>query len=224
MPLLAGSFLLLGLASLGLPGTSGFPAELLLILSALGTHIGAGLATLLEAVMAAGNFSLDAEVRISARDRAGLGRLLRYCAHRPFALARLDRIDHQHIIYRLPRPRRDGTTALSRTPLALIDQLARRIQPPRLHRQPCHGALAPNFPMRAAATAYGRDLTDDPTATSKVAATPAAAAPHTRSPPRYLWTMLLARLVESPPPVCPNCRADLRIIAVITGRARINVR
>ena len=56
MPLLAGSFLLLGLASLGLPGTSGFPAELLLILSALGTHTGAGLAALFGAVVAAGYF------------------------------------------------------------------------------------------------------------------------------------------------------------------------
>jgi NADH-quinone oxidoreductase subunit M len=56
MPLLAGGFLILGLASLGVPGTSGFPAELLLILSALGTHTGAGLAALFGAVLGAGYF------------------------------------------------------------------------------------------------------------------------------------------------------------------------
>jgi NADH-quinone oxidoreductase subunit M len=56
MPLLAGTFLLLGLASLGLPGTSGFPAELLLILSALASHTGAGLAALFGAVLGAGYF------------------------------------------------------------------------------------------------------------------------------------------------------------------------
>ncbi len=56
MPLLAGTFLFLGLASLGLPGTSGFPAELLLILSALATHTGAGLAALFAAVLGAGYF------------------------------------------------------------------------------------------------------------------------------------------------------------------------
>jgi NADH-quinone oxidoreductase subunit M len=44
------------LASLGLPGTSGFPAELLLLLSALGTHTGAGLAALFGSVVAAGYF------------------------------------------------------------------------------------------------------------------------------------------------------------------------
>jgi NADH-quinone oxidoreductase subunit M len=54
MPRLSAFFLLFGLASLGLPGTSGFPAELLLILSALGTHTGAGLAALFGAVLGTG--------------------------------------------------------------------------------------------------------------------------------------------------------------------------
>jgi len=102
-------------------------------------------------------FSLDAEVRIAARDRAGLERLLRYCARPPFALERLDRIDEQRVIYRLPHPQRDGTTALSLTPLALIDHLAAVIPPPKLHRHRYHGVLAPNSPLRAAATAYGRE-------------------------------------------------------------------
>jgi NADH-quinone oxidoreductase subunit M len=56
MPLLATFFLLLGLASLGLPATSGFPGELLLILSALETHTGAGLAALFGVVLGAGYF------------------------------------------------------------------------------------------------------------------------------------------------------------------------
>jgi NADH-quinone oxidoreductase subunit M len=56
MPLLASFFLLLGLASMGLPGTSGFPAELLLILSALDTHSGSGLAALVGLVIGAGYF------------------------------------------------------------------------------------------------------------------------------------------------------------------------
>jgi len=56
MPLLASFFLFLGLASLGLPGTSGFPAELLLILSALKTHTGAGLAALFSLIVGAGYF------------------------------------------------------------------------------------------------------------------------------------------------------------------------
>lgn len=56
MPLLASLFLFLGLASLGLPGTSGFPAELLILVSALRTHTGAGLAALFAMVVGAAYF------------------------------------------------------------------------------------------------------------------------------------------------------------------------
>jgi len=53
MPRLAALFLLFALASLGVPGTSGFPAELLLLVSALTTHAGAGLAALFGVVIGA---------------------------------------------------------------------------------------------------------------------------------------------------------------------------
>ncbi|MCH7532425.1 MAG: transposase [Gemmatimonadetes bacterium] len=36
-----------------------------------------------------GGFSIDASVRIEGEDRAGVERLLRYCARPPFALERL---------------------------------------------------------------------------------------------------------------------------------------
>jgi NADH-quinone oxidoreductase subunit M len=56
MPLLASFFLLFGFASMGIPGTSGFPAELLLILSTFETHAGAGLAALAGVVIGAAYF------------------------------------------------------------------------------------------------------------------------------------------------------------------------
>jgi NADH-quinone oxidoreductase subunit M len=56
MPLLASFFLLFGLAGMGIPGTSGFPAEFLILLSALNTHTGAGLAALFGVVLGAGCF------------------------------------------------------------------------------------------------------------------------------------------------------------------------
>ena len=56
MPLLASFFLLFGLAGMGVPGTSGFPAEFLILLSALNTHTGAGLAALFGVVLGAGCF------------------------------------------------------------------------------------------------------------------------------------------------------------------------
>ena len=158
-------------------------------------------------------FSLDAAVCVDGHDRAGLERLLRDCARPPFALERLERLDDERVVYRLPKPQRDGTTALTLTPLELIDQLAALIPPPRRHRHRDHGVLAPNSPRRAATVVLGRDLSDDPSASAELAAPRRAPAPNARSPARALWAMLLARLFESLPRVCPNCGADLRIIA-----------
>lgn len=56
MPLLASFFLLFGLAGMGVPGTSGFPAELMIFIAALQTHTGAGLAALFGMVLTAGYF------------------------------------------------------------------------------------------------------------------------------------------------------------------------
>jgi NADH-quinone oxidoreductase subunit M len=56
MPLLASFFLLFGFAGMGMPGTSGFPAELLILLSTFKHHIGAGLAALFAMVLGTAYF------------------------------------------------------------------------------------------------------------------------------------------------------------------------
>lgn len=63
MPLLAGFLLFFGLAGMGLPGTSGFPAEFLLLAATLQAHAGAGLAALFVLVLGAAYF-LDLYRRI----------------------------------------------------------------------------------------------------------------------------------------------------------------
>ncbi len=104
-------------------------------------------------------------------------------------------------------------------PLELIDHLAALIPPPRRHRHRYHGVLAPNAPLRAAAIAFGREVVDATGAPAAVSSPPPAS--KTRSPARYLWVMLLTRLFESLPLVCPNCGADMRIIAFITETAPV---
>ena len=56
MPLLTAFFFIFGLAAMGVPGTNGFPAELLILFSALQTHTGAGLAALFGVVLGAAYF------------------------------------------------------------------------------------------------------------------------------------------------------------------------
>ncbi len=163
-----------------------------------------------------GGFSLDASVRIEGHDRAGLERLLRYCARPPFALERLQALDEQRLLYELPKPRPDGCTVLHLTPLELIQRLAALIPPPRVHRHRYHGVLAPNAPLRAAVTALAPAASDYDPVTSEKKVQEAAIEEVWRSPARYLWAMLLARLYESTPLVCPICKADMRIVAFVT--------
>jgi len=56
MPLLTSFFFFLGLANMGVPGTSTFPAEFLIIVSALDKYTGVGLAALFGVVLGAAYF------------------------------------------------------------------------------------------------------------------------------------------------------------------------
>jgi hypothetical protein len=160
-----------------------------------------------------GGFSLDASVRIEGQDRAGLERLLHCCARPPFALERLEQLRDDQFIYRLPQP--DGRTELRLTPLQLLERLAALIPPPRLHRRRYHGVLAPNSPLRPQVTALARP------ATPPLPAGDPAQHPE-RSPARYLWAALLARLFEILPLKCPLCGAQMRIIAFLSDAPYIH--
>ncbi|MGH8474533.1 MAG: transposase [Methylococcales bacterium] len=81
------------------------------------------------------DLSLNADVRVAARDRAGLERLLRYCARPVFASARIQWIETDRwLVYCLPKLKPDGQTILTLTPLEFLDKLAVLIPPPRKHR------------------------------------------------------------------------------------------
>jgi hypothetical protein len=164
-----------------------------------------------------GGFSLDASVCIQDTDRAGLERLLRYCARPPFALEHLHLLDAGHLIYHNPKPRSDSPRDLVLTPLELIDKIAALIPPPRAHRHRYYGVLAPNSPMRAAVTALAPMpvIVPLPVEASSEETPPRRAASH------YLWAMLLARIYETLPLVCPVCQTQMRIIAFITDAGTV---
>ncbi len=167
------------------------------------------------------------QIRKSARTnplgiRKGTERLLSsYCARPSFALERLESIDAQRLLYRLPKPGPNGRTALNLTPLELIQRLAALIPPPRAHRHRYHGVLAPNASLRAAVTALAQNASGSTEATAAKETVETAVEGLWRSPARYLWAMLLARLYESTPLVCPICKADMRVVAFITDAGSI---
>jgi hypothetical protein len=160
-----------------------------------------------------GGFSVDGSVRLEATDRAGRERLLRYCARPPFALDRLRERDREHLIYEPPKAGPGGSGPQCLTPLELLDRLAPLVPPPQIHRHRYFGVLAPNAPLRTAVTALAPGATTAPPAAN---AEPAAE-PAPRRAARYAWALLLARIYEIFPLVCPRCGAEMRIIAIITA-------
>ena len=76
-----------------------------------------------------------------ARDGVAVGRLvpraswgkvvlLRYCARPPFAADRLEELDAQRLLYRLPKPGPDGRAQIILSPLELIGHIATPPVPP----------------------------------------------------------------------------------------------
>ena len=168
-----------------------------------------------------GGFSVDASVRVNANDRAGLERLLRYCARPAFAGARLSwQRAGERVRYRLPKPRPDGTAHLDLTVSELLDRLAALIPPPRRHRHRYHGVLAPNAPLRHAIAARAGQPLD---AAAHRTPTPQSDPPSPRAPgpAAYLWAALIARIYDVFPLACPNCGAELRLIAFLTEPAPV---
>jgi hypothetical protein len=164
-----------------------------------------------------GGFSVDASVCIGSDDRAGLERLLRYCARPPFAMERLHPKGKDQLLYHCPKPQPGGKQGdLVLTPLELIDKLAALVPPPRTHRHRYFGVLAPNSPLRAAVTA----MASHPEAAAPLS--PAdreiqADTPETtrRSPARYLWAMLIARIYAVFPLLCQHCGGEMRLIGFV---------
>jgi hypothetical protein len=191
-------------------------------------------------------FSVDAGVLIEAHDRAALERLLRYCARPPFAMDRL-RKERNALVYRCAKqhsePGSDKRGAkvdeLHLTPLELIDRIAALVPPPRTHRHRYFGVLAPNSPHRAAVTALATSaqpakqvvVQTEPAATGEgapgvaplghaISPTPEPAPPK-RAPAHYLWAVLIARIYEVFPLLCPLCGGQMRLIAFITEGTQI---
>jgi hypothetical protein len=175
-----------------------------------------------------GGFSLDASVGIAADDRDGLERLLRYCARPPLAAGHLQWVDarHEQLRYQLPKPMADGSAELILPALELLERLSAFIPPPRIHRHRYYGVLAPNAPLRPAVTALASEQAeaDSDRAISLSACNgadgatsePSPSEEKPRRPAAYLWAMLLARIYELFPLVCPRCGGEMEIIAFIT--------
>ena len=132
------------------------------------------------------------------------------------------------------------TDELTPTPLGLIERIAALAPPPRTHRHRYFGVLAPNSPLRTAVTAMALPAAAQPATGQAGPATtgegtpgvvplgnigPAQPEPDPVPPKRpsahCLWAVLIARIYEVFPLLCPICGGQMRIIAFITHSADI---
>ena len=94
------------------------------------------------------------ERQTASMDRAGLKRLLRYCARPRFAMDRLRKEGAKQVCRcakQHSEPAGGKVAELILTPRELIDRIAALVPPPRTHRQRYFGVLAPHSPLRATA-------------------------------------------------------------------------
>lgn len=163
-----------------------------------------------------GGFSVHADTRVEDWDRLALERLVRYCARPTFSLQRLYRLDDETLIYKLPRPDVHGRTELVLTPEELLQRLADLIPPPRMHRHRYYGCFAPNAAMRSAVTATAGP--DEALAERLDEAADKMGITGEEGPRRVnaRWAMLIARIYEKFPLLCPRCSAPMTLVAFIT--------
>ena len=87
---------------------------------------------------------MDAAVGIAPADRAGLERLLRYCARPPLAMERLHKRGAD-LVYHCPKPQSGAKQGdLILTPLELIDRIAAPHPPTPLLRRAGTQLTAPS--------------------------------------------------------------------------------
>jgi hypothetical protein len=186
-----------------------------------------------------GGFSVDASVRLPAWDRGGLERLVRYCARPAFSAERLDRWDGETWIYRPRRPLASGETSLVLSPLELLSRLAALVPPPRRHGIHYYGVVSAHAKLRehvvetagpsgavalrlreAARRMNIALLSPEEGGDTEEAGEWGEPEEFPRSIP-YTWAMLLARIYEALPLVCPRCGSAMRVIAFITNASDV---
>ena len=107
------------------------------------------------------------------------------------------------------------------SPLQLLDRLVRFIPPPRVHRHRYHGVLAPNAKLRAAVTCIGRPEAETHapqllSPSQRPQPSLDAEQPRPTNPARIRWAVLLARIYELLPLLCPACGGPMRIVSFLT--------
>jgi hypothetical protein len=159
-------------------------------------------------------FSLHAEVRCAMNQRHQLEQWCRTITRPAIANERLQRTRAGDVVRQLKSPYQDGTTPIVMTPLEFMQRLAALVPRCRLHLIRFPGVLAPHAKRRPQIIP-GRPVTANNTSDEL------DGAPHHQSSARLSWARLLQRVFAIDVEHCPDCGANLKIIAAIEEPAVI---
>ena len=169
-------------------------------------------------------FSVDRSVRIPAADRDGLERLAQYMARSPFSLTRLLRITRtgqvvyhaeKHRPHRFPEPASDdlfgGVVRNYQVfdPLDFLAELTQHIPNQGEHLVRYYGHYS-NKARGLRAKQGDQNENDQPQPDAQ-------ANPDSREV-RKRWAMLIQRIYQVDPLLCPKCGGTMKIIAFIEAR------
>ena len=149
-------------------------------------------------------FSVHAGVAIAAHDAAGRERLVRYVSRPPFAEQQVQVTRDGRVAFRLGHRKPTGETHVFLHPLAFLRRVTSQIPPLGMNMVRYHGILAPAAKRRREVV-----RTSPPkTSPSDVSAGPAFAS-------NLSWASLLKRVFDVDALKCPDCGAQMRILAAI---------
>ena len=167
-------------------------------------------------------FNLHTGMRVSASDKNGRARLLRYILRPPIASRRLTRGGDGRVTYWLKEAWADGSTCVTFEPLDFVAKLVPLIPPPRANLIRYHGAWAPHAAIRKlvvppASSATGQlclPLTKDGSAGASHRAR-GGACPR---PDKMSWSELAKRTFDIDVKQCARCgHSPICIVAVVVA-------
>jgi hypothetical protein len=185
-----------------------------------------------------GGFSLHAGVRIDDGDREGQEKLLRYCARPPFAQERLGWWDEkqQQLIYQFQHPLSDGRTHEVLSGMELMKRLAELIPPPWMNLVRYYGVLAPNARIREQVVMlagpsealrlrllHAAEEMELKPEQDSLGLDSNSSGKNTKMNKRASksWAMLMARIFEFLPLLCPRCQSPMKMVGFVAESASI---
>lgn len=165
-------------------------------------------------------FNLHAGLRVSAADKKGRARILRYILRPPIATKRLSRSSDGRVIYRLRRPWANGTHSIVFESMDFVSKLLPLVPPPRVNQVRYHGVFGPHSRLRPDIMPHGE--TEKPRGQLELvfrrASDGSAKSKATGGGRRKWipWADLASRTFEIDVLECPRCgHRPLQVVSVI---------